>query len=331
MTSVSHFAQYLLKLDPQRNQARLTFFNFLKSVLEPTTEFAPEVVQMFYARILQFDNWRNDSASLAETVSRDVTNYVKQFAAPEELGAWAQLRHADTLQVVHLKAYQDLEDLIENEHAARRKSGDEIRTVRFSDQQILMMILSTGGGLEIKVYPNLALVWGAQLRAVAPVTHLHYGADFELMPYVKQILEGTLLTTHCFHVDQEGAHGLIARGYTFQKFETFIRAKLAETQDLFFALKKVERHFINPQSDTYYQDMVSRLERANRMLDNPHPDTLATAERALNKGRLCLKHVFPNDRLLGLLVTHLEYGLNQRKPQKGETFERPVLKPSPHQ
>ena len=133
------------------------------------------------------------------------------------------------------------------------------------------------------------------------------------MPQVRQVLEGSLMTTHCFHVDYEGVHGLITRGYTFQKFETYIRAKLSETQDLFASLKKVERHFIDAQSDPYYQDMVSRLERANRMLGNPSLDALAEAERALNRGRLGLKNIFPNDRLLTLLVTHLEYGISQRR------------------
>jgi hypothetical protein len=37
------------------------------------------------------------------------------------------------------------------------------------------------------------------------------------------------------------------------------------------------------------------------------------AERSLNRGRMILKTAFPNDRLLTLLVTHLEYGIDQRR------------------
>ena len=321
MTSVSHFAQYLLKLDPQRNQARLTLYNFLKSLVEPSAPFTPEIIQTFYARILQFDSWQNDSQSLSETVASDISSYLRQYALPEETAVWEGLRHADTLQIVRLKMFQDLEALVMSEHEARQKSGDKVRTCRFSENQILVLVMSASGSLEAKVYPNLALVWGHRLRLSAPVSHLHYGSDFELAPHVKQLLEGALLTTHCFHVDLEGAHGVITRGYTLQKFETFIRAKLSETQDLFHALKRVERHFINSQSDPYYQEIVSRLERANRMLENPHPDNLATAERALNKGRLCLKHAFPNDRLLTLLITHLDYGITQRRSEGSEQHQ----------
>jgi hypothetical protein len=331
MTSVSQFAQYLLKLDPQRNPARLTLYNFLKNVMDPSLPFSPAVIQTFYSRVLQFDHWQNDSQNLSETVRADVHSYAKQYALEKEAAGWAQLRHPDTLQVVQLKVFQDLEELVESEHAARRKSGDQIKLVRLTDAQILVLVLAPTGNLEVKVYPNLAIVWGSKLRLVAPVSHLHYTPEFELMPQVKQLLEGTLLTTHCFQVDTEGVHGLITRGYTFQKFETFIRAKLSETQDLFNSLKKLERHFINPQSDPYYQEMVTRLERANRVLENPTRDQLEMAERALNKGRLCLKNAFPNDRLLTLLVTHLDYGIKQKSAQKtddGHGTLRPGRHPS---
>lgn len=316
MTPVSQFAQYLLKQDPQRNPGRQTLFNFIKSILEPDLPFSPQVIQYFYARILQFEQWQVDAQLLSDTVRTDVSNFLNQYASQEEIAAWKGLRHSDTLQVVPLKVFQDLEELVHSEHLTRRKSGYEIKTLKISDSHVLALLLSSIGTLEVKVYPNLALVSGARLRLVAPTTHLFYGADFELMANVRQILEGSLLTTHCFHVDGEGVHGLVTRGHTLQKFETFIRAKLSETQDLFYSLKKVERHFINSQTDPFYQELVSRLERANRLLNNPTPANLIEAEKALNRGRLSLKNIFPNDRLLTLLVTHLDYGINQRREQK---------------
>jgi hypothetical protein len=313
MTPVSQFAQYLLKQDPQRNQGRLTLYNFVKHVLDPNLPFSPAVIHAFYARVLQFDHWQSEAQNLAQTVRADVEGFLNNHVREDELEPWLHMRHSDTLQIVPLKVFQDLADLVEAEHAARRKSGDDLKTVKISDSQILVLLLSPAGGLEVKVYPNQALVWGPRLRLAAPVSQLFYSAELELMPHVRQVLEGSLLTTHCFYTDTDGVHGLITRGYTFQKFETFIRAKLADTQDLFYSLKKLERHFINPQSDPYYQEMVTRLERANRLLNNPSADALAEAERVLNRGRLGLKNIFPNDRLLTLLVTHLDYGIAQRR------------------
>lgn len=313
MTVTSQFAQYLLKLDPQRNPARLALFNYVKHVMDANLPFSPAVIQSFYARILQFDHWQANSESLSETVRGDLQSYARQHILEDELAPWKALRHPDTLQIVQLKVFQDLEELVMKEHEARQKSGDQVQTVKLSETQILVLILSGSGGLEVKVYPAQALVEGARLRLVTPVTQLYYSHELELMPHVKQVLEGSLLTTHCFHVDSEGAHGLTTRGYTFQKFETFIRASLQQTQDLFSSLKRIERHFINPQSDPFYQEIVSRLERANRMVSHTSTESLMEAERALNRGRLILKTAFPNDRLLTLLVTHLEYGIDQRR------------------
>lgn len=322
MTPVSQFAQYLLKLDPQRNQARFALFNFTKHVIDSNSPFTPEVIQTFYARVLQFDHWRQNSEALSDTVRADLKGYLQQHALGNESEAWLSLRHPDTLQLVDIKLQQDIEDLVMAEHQPRQKSGDQIKALRMDDGRVMALLLSPSGSLEVKVYPSMALVWGPRLRLVTPTTQLTYSSELELMPHVHQILEGSLMTNHCFHVDAEGTHGLVTRGYTFQKFETFIRAKLSETQDLFSSLKKVERYFINPQSDSYYQEMVSRLERANRLLNTPSMDNLAEAEKALNRGRLCLKNIFPNDRLLTLLVTHLDYGINQRRQNPGHQTQQ---------
>ncbi len=318
MASVTQFAQHLLRLDPQRNSARLALFNYMKHVIEPSQPFTPELIAAFYARVLQFDQWQTDALILSETVRGDIASFLKHHATQGEIEQWRELRHPDTLQIVPLKLYQDLETLVLSEHETRQKSGDQIKCIKISDNQCLVLILSPGGTLEVKVYPAMAIINGARLKAVTPTSHLFYSSDLELMPHVRQILEGSLLTIHCFELTPEGVQGLITRGASFQKFETFIRAKLNETQDLFFSLKKLERHFINPQTDPYYQELIGRLERANRLLSHPGFEALEEAERALNRGRSALRNIFPNDRLLTLLVTHLEYGIQQRRePPQG--------------
>ncbi|MGE4133095.1 MAG: hypothetical protein AB7F86_15745 [Bdellovibrionales bacterium] len=313
MASVSQFAQHLLRLDPQRNNARLTLYNYMKHLVDPELPFCPALVQEFYARVLQFDQWQIDARTLSDNVRADVLSFLKSQIQETNLEPWEHLRHADLLQVVPLKLFQDLEELVLEEHQSRRKSGDQLRVLRTEDNQCLLLILSATGTMEVKLFPRLALVWGARLRLVAPTSHLYYTHEMELMPHTRQTLEGSLLTIHSFEVTTDGVQGLVTRGPTLQKFETFVRARLPDTQDLFQCLKKLECHFINPQSDPFYQELVGRLERANRILGTHSPDALSDAERALNRGRAALRSIFPNDRLLTLLVTHLEYGISEKK------------------
>jgi hypothetical protein len=312
MATVSQFAQHLLRLDPKVNQARLCFYNYLKYLVDPSVLFTPGIVQQFYSRALQFEQWQTDAHLLGETVRSDVTGFLKNSSPQEDMALWQYLRHPETLQVVPLKIYADLEELVKEEHQARQKSGEQVKTMRTSDNQGLALILSPTGSLEVKVYPAMALIWGTRLRPVSPVTHLHYTSKLELVPHVRQVLEGNLLTTHCFEVTVDRVQGLTTRGALFKIFETFVCGGLAETQNLFLQLKKVEKHFINPQTDPFYQEIVGRLEKAKRLIASPSAENLAEADKALNRGRFALRVIFPNDRLLTLLITHLEHGISQR-------------------
>lgn len=309
---MSQFAQHLLRLDPKVNTARLCFYNYLKYLVDPSVPFTPGIVQQFYSRALQFDQWQTDAEVLSETVRSDVIGYLKNTSPQEDMALWQYLRHPETLQIVRLKLYGDLEELVREDHQSRQKSGEQVKTMRTSDHQCLALILSPTGSVEVKVYPAMALIWGTRLKPVSPVTHLHYTSKLELVPHVRQILEGNLQTTHCFEVTVDRVQGLTTRGPAFKIFETFVCGGMAETQSLFLQLKKVEKHFINPQTDPFYQEIVGRLEKAKRLMSHPTPENIAEADKALNRGRFALRVIFPNDRLLTLLITHLEHGISER-------------------
>jgi hypothetical protein len=147
---------------------------------------------------------------------------------------------------------------------------------------------------------------------VSPVTHLHYTSKLELVPHVRQVLEGNLQTTHCFEVSVDRVQGLTTRGATFKIFETFVCGGMSETQNIFLQLKKVEKHFINPQTDPFYQDIIGKLEKTKRLLNNPTVENLAEADKALNRGRFALRVIFSDDRLLTMLIQHIEHGISQK-------------------
>lgn len=102
-------------------------------------------------------------------------------------------------------------------------SGADQSRQAFFGLQVLVAILAATGALEVKVYRCSYRFEGADLRLMSPVTHLHYTPSFELMPHARQILEGSLLTTHCFDV-MDGVHGLVVWGHTLQKFDSFLFA-----------------------------------------------------------------------------------------------------------
>jgi hypothetical protein len=326
MTSVTQFAQYLLRLDPQKSPARLALYNYVKHILDPLDPFTPLVIEKFYAQTLNYEYWQTNSQSLSNEVREVLALFLRQTKIDEK--DYAQIRHADEIQVITLKQFRDFEDLVLGLEDARRKSGDRMKLIKISETEVASLYLSTLGTLEVKVFGPRAMVLGRRLTLLAPISHLYYSSSMELMPHVRQLLQGSLMTTISFFLDEQGLNGLISRGHTFQKFETFMRAKPNDNHDLFCSLKKLERNFINPQSDPFYQDLIGSLERANRLVQEATGTIhLPAAEKALQKGALALRNAFPNDRLLQLLVTHLEYGIRQARIQ---TQGDPSGRETPH-
>jgi len=313
MNSVTQFAQYLLRLDPQKTLARQSLFNYCKQVLEPTEPFTPETIEGFYARVLGFEYWQTNSQSLAQSVRDDLAAYIRQNRLDEN--EWKHIRHADEIQVVTLQHAKDFEATITNVESSRQKSGEKLKIVKISEQEIATLMLSVAGTLEVRVYGPKAMIIGDRLKPVAPIAHLHYSNNLELMPHVRQLLQGSLSSLISFYRDDNGLNGIINRSHIFQKFETFMRVRGSENVDLFYGLKRIERIFINPQSDPYYQEIVGAMERAARglQISNGRDNAAQTAEKALQKGSLALKSAFPNDKLLQLLVTHLEHGIRQAR------------------
>jgi len=313
MNSVTQFAQYLLRLDPQRTTARLALYNYAKHILEPTEPFTPETIEGFYARALNYEYWQTNCQTLAQSVREDLASFLKQTKSEES--EWKNIRHSDEIQVIPLQHFRDFEAIITNVESLRQKSGEKLKMVKVSEEEIASFMLSTVGTLEVRVFAPRAMIIGHNLHPLGPITHLHYSNNLELMPHVRQLIQGSLATTISFYRDENGLNGMITRGHTMQKFETFMRLRGSENVDLFYGLKRLERNFINPQSDPYYQEIVHSMERAARALQSidGRALNLQMAEKAVQKGSLALKSAFPNDRLLQLLVTHLEHGIRQAR------------------
>ncbi|NCN40085.1 hypothetical protein GW916_02440 [bacterium] len=323
MTSVTQFAQHLMKLDPHRTPTRQCLYNYLKHILDPIEPFTPSVIEDFYQRCLHLDYWRQNARELGEHVRKDLASYFHQQPEAKDLD-WDQIRHADEIQVLSIHKESDFLQILEASENKRLQKGDRLKLMPTGNHSILSMVLSEVGTLEVRVYPFMAFISGAQLSPLGPTSHLFYNSKLELMPHVRQTLEGSLLTVICFSLEEDGIHGVISRGHAFQKFESFIKSKTSDHFDLFSQLKKLERFFIDPQSDPYYREIISALEQSCLRIKAPTPLSLQMGEKNLRKGQSALKNAFPGDRLLKLLVTHLDLGLQQAKYGKTDSKTPPT-------
>jgi hypothetical protein len=313
MSSVTHLTQHLLKLDPGKSVARQTLFNYLKVFVDGSAPLTAEVLNHFFSYVLNYQFWQQNAKLLGETVFADVDKFAQTHRLDFEM---QHVRFPHLCQLIHLEFQTDAEMLIQRREAAVAEDGDRLKLVAISDQQILVVNLKRLGALEVRVFGRTAQIHNGEVQLIRPITDLKYNARLELSEGHPQLIEGPMVTAARFQVNQDGYQGVMVRGHMLQRFETLVAGGLNLHAELFYGLKRIERYFVNSATDPYYRDLLAQLERANQAVASGHPDGRRLATAALQKGKAALKHIFPNDKALLVLVTNIEFALMGAKTEE---------------
>jgi hypothetical protein len=321
MASVGLLAQYLLKLDPQKNVGRTTFYHFLKNYCDVAEPLSADIISRFYRRALTFQYWQTNQQTLGQTVEQDFLAFHNETPVAFDPKA---VRHSHQMQLIELRYEQDIEPFLNSHLMDHQRAGERVKVLRLEDFRWMALRLSSSGLLDVEVYGPWALISGSDLTPMEPLTKLSYSSHLDLMPHGMNWVETAPLTTARFQILENGVHGHTVRGYTLQKYEALQGGSLNQHAEIFFALKKIERHFVQTETDPFYQELIALLEKSYNMLASNHPDCQRMAQLAVQKGHQALKSVFPHDKLLLLLVTNIEFLLNKgpRQSWKGRLRDK---------
>lgn len=310
MASVTQLAQFLLTLNPQAHVARLSFYHWVKNFLDLNAELKASMIDEFYSHALLNSYWQTHQKLLGETVAHDLS----LFGHSQELSFDPKgVRHSHQFQIVELSHAQDSLAAI-TRYFEDREPGRKVKILPINPQKILTIQATSHHGLIVQVFSQIMMVNGAHLQPISPLSDLRYDPHLELIPGAVQILQTGHSNWSRFQLDEDGCHGLSVTGYTFQKTEAFLGKNISHYPELYYGLKQLERFYIDLNSDPLYQELISLLERALNMAGTTHPEAYNLANTALKKGRLALKNIFPNDKLLRLLITNLEYRITGGQP-----------------
>ncbi len=307
MSSVNVLAQYLLKLDPQKSVARMTFYHFLKNFCEMGEQISPQMISQFYRRALGFQYWQTHQEILSQTVEQDLALFGEQMGLAFDP---REIRYS--YQIVELKNNKDSEALLLGHVQEKLRPGERLKMIKLEDNRFAILKLLISGMLEVDIFTSTAVIDGPKLLPLEPLTSLKYSASLELVPYTTQLIETAPMTTSRFQLYENSIQGSTLRGYSLQKYESLQGGALAQHSELFFALKRLERLYVQAESDPFYQELIALLEKSYNTLSQGHPDAAKLAETAIAKGQQALKSAFPNDKLLLLLVTNIEFLLSQK-------------------
>lgn len=315
MASVTQITQYLYHSDPQKTLVRLTLYHFLKNACDLGTTFQVELAERFLSNCLHFVYWREKQTPLATELFSIIEELHANGLVDDPLEKFHWLK---SLQVISLNHESERLQAL-NSYLKVTVSEIKHRVVSTENDRLLVMSLLTSGGLRVTCHSPLFMIRGGALQPLAPVTDLEYTSYMELMPGRLQHLDLDGLRSVHFTLEDQSYYGRMVQGHHFQTAGSLQTREISSVPDIFYGLKALEKHFIDPKSDPFYNELIDQLEKAYHLLNSGDPRGHQVAPAIVKKGQVALRNIFQKDKLLLLLVTNIEYMLNSHRrtnPQK---------------
>lgn len=314
MANVTALAQHILTIEPDKDAARLCFYHYLKNLCEPNEPVNSELLNRFFCRALTFSHWQKQKIHLFQEVAAILHHFQETH---QQLLPVQETLTADQLQIVPTETLRTLELVITRFVEKTVSPYDQFRIIPEGDDKIVTLILQGDCSLRVTVYPRILAIREGELLPLSNDFTLFYTPDLQLHPMALHQLEVGPHTAARFSLTPEGIKGSIIRGYTFQKYSAMDGGSLHRHPVLFYPLKRLEQFFVNRKTDPMYIELTGLLEKALELLSSGHPDAFKFADAAFERGRLALEHIFPDDKLVRLLINNLEKSLALEAARNG--------------
>lgn len=322
MANVLHFGKFLLQTEPQNNAARLALYHYLKFYAESSQDLSLELFQNFYRRALSFKFWQDNRLGLAQEIRKLIKQFEKEHKYDLNL---AKLKHGDEIQIISIESEADQYELL-HQYLGQQSNQQQLRLVRSGPGEFLSLQMDSEANLKLGFFNRDFMIQKAKLIPLCEDISLSYNSDLELKAKVLQHIRLDANHVAQFTYSAHTYNGRILRGYSFQKHSEFInKDDLNEIPELFYALKRYESHFIQRNSDPVYLELCNLLEKAIDLLQQNHPEAQEIALRALKRGQNSVENIFPDDKMLRLLLKELANVVSSKNQNKD--FSRDTLCP----
>jgi len=303
MLKVGALIKYLSENNPQATPARLTFYHYLSNLAEPETLVTTELLESFFATCLDYAHWQQNRGQLSQEIREFLQDHMdlEGIKWPEET------------QVVELESVSDFTDALQAYLNTVYKKGEKYRLIVEADKRILAVVLNADHSICVRTFDRKMMIRHGQLEPLKKDLALYYTPDLELDPTHTHRVEIAPFVVAQFQLGSEGLQGSLVRGYLCQKFFALQGENIASYPKLFYTIKKTEQYFINRQTDPFYQQIVSGLERTIENVRLGDPEAIQESMDVLAQAQNAIDYVFTSDKLLNLLVRDLQHTLAQRR------------------
>lgn len=283
----------------------VTFLNFLTYGIEPHSLVTSETLEQFFRQCLEYPHWQQNRALLGQEIREMFQGQNQEGALIDDL---EQVKWPEQTQVIEIQNPADLTDALQGYLNSQYKKGEKYRLVVDQDK-VFAIILKTDFSITVQYFDKKMIIHHGHLEPLRKDLCLHYTPDLELDSEKLQKIEIAPYSVAQFMLQDGSLMGSLVRGYTLQKSFDLAGAKLESFPKLFYALKRVEQHFLSRDSDPFYQQTLNSLENAIGNLQKGLPDAVQMATDTMAKTQNALEYVFTGDRVLALLLRDLQHTL----------------------
>ncbi|MES2855721.1 MAG: hypothetical protein V4692_07655 [Bdellovibrionota bacterium] len=306
MPHVSSLTQHISRLQPDKDAARLCLYNYLKNLCDPSRPVNSGVINAFYKRALSFAHWQENKAALFAETESLLNHFQESNRLTLDL---TDLLQVDQFQVIRAENLAHVEPIVRKFVASQVAPNEKFRLLRDSDFRLIAIVLKQDHSLSVTTFDSNLMLKDGELTPLNSDLTMFYTPELQLHPQMIQHIEAGSHSFARFHVGVEGIRGSFVRGYSFQKFASLDGGGLTRYPLLFYPLKRLEQFYVDRSTDQTYNELTAGLEKALHLLSQDEDQGARVAQAALERGRLAQEHIYPDDKLLRLLITNLDKSL----------------------
>lgn len=308
MRSNSDFGKFLYEQKPQSSPALLALYNYLRIYTDLSAPFLPETITSFYTKALSFEHWQNNAIEL----SQFTTNALFKFLRTDiNAKAWANLRRPEDIQIIKIKNPRDQLEIIKQ---YLYKSQPKLTAQIFHDKNNIAhaVTVQPNGNIKVQTFDDYAFIQNGEITPLVQDRKLEYSKNLELLPEQKHQIQISNFVTAQFAIRNEMIVGEYIRGYTLQSFQKIELHGFHQDSNILYALKKIERFFIDRSTEPLYVELIEVLEQTIGFLKKGMNGSIELGKKAYIRGQNALENIFVDDKMLAVLLNEIQSYLDAK-------------------
>ena len=310
MLKVRQLLKFVSDLNPQNTPTRLSFYNFLRGVPHPDDNLTPELIETFFNYCMDYPHWASNKQQLGHEVQFLLDNFNSFYQQKFDLSF---IRFPQNMQLIELEHFSDLLDAVDKHVKTLCVDGERYRIISDQNKRAIAIILRADRGLEVRTFDKKFTIREGVLEPLRKDLVLFYTPELELSSHHTHKIEIAPYITAQFHYLNGKITGTLLRGYVYQKLQELKNEPLEEQTRLLYPIKRLEQFFVDRNSDPYYNDIISKLERTCALVNQGDAEALKWSSVVVSTAETALENIFLGDKLLSLLLRDLKYAISEYK------------------